>query len=76
MKKILTIILLLTLTSLFILGCQQKSTSIIADELPVNEQGSEEIEISDSLNEVNDLDDLDAELEDINFDDLDNLDLE
>lgn len=80
MKKIILGLMLLVVLSFVILGCQKQASAPVITKEPTTTtetSGTEETEISNNLNEIEDLDQIDAELEqDINVQDLENLTVE
>ena len=80
MKKVYMLVFLISL-SLLIFGCQNsikvdKDLSNDSDLVEEStESGSEEIEVGEGLDDLEDIDDLDLD-EDFNFNDLDDFELE
>lgn len=63
MKKVITLLLVISL--FLLIGCSQSTESVEPSE-----------DIDTDLDDLSDLDELDAELDDISFDELEDLDLE
>jgi hypothetical protein len=75
MKRILSIMLIISLV--FLIACQPVVEDNLEDSTETEPASSEEAEINDALDDLNEFEDLGAELEeDINFDDLEDLDFE
>jgi len=72
MRKIILTITLLALLSLIIVGCNKTTTD---DSSALSGSVEETADLDQGLNELNDLEQLDQEL-DIDFSELDNLNLE
>ena len=68
MKKIVVVFVLFI--CILLVSCASESKQL-GDDTP-----DENVEIEEGLDDLNDLDQLDSDLEDISFDDLDNLELE
>ncbi len=72
MKKIIYFGFLLLVLSLLFLGCQ-KAVPVDTSDIPAS---TEEAEIDSDLSEIDELDELEQEFADVDFEELENLDLE